>query len=97
MSTLQRKIKRAWVRPKVLSPKKVIVVFSILRSGTIENLKVTQSSGSEECDKSATAAIKAAAPFQPLPEECPPSVDIQFTFDSDVNAPGIPAPNPPSK
>lgn len=44
-----------------------VVFFSILRDGTMADLRVESSSGSEEHDYAALSAVQAAAPFPPLP------------------------------
>ena len=35
-------------------------------------------------DRAALKAVEDSAPFRPLPEHAPPSVDIEFTFDYNV-------------
>ena len=81
LATLQRKIKKAWVIPEKTPTKEVKVRFTIESSGGLVSAKVFQSCGSAECDRAALEAIKNAAPFKELPENAPPRVEIEYTFD----------------
>ena len=80
MAHLQRRIKRNWFPPKSAMSKHVVVEFKILRNGTMEDARVTQSAG-DLSDRAALRALELAAPFQPLPAGSSPDVTIQFTFD----------------
>lgn len=81
MQSVQTKIKKHWHPTKEASSKKVKVQFSVGKTGKVHNLKLTKSSGSPACDKSALQAVMAAAPFAPLPAGQTDSVDIDFSFD----------------
>jgi len=84
MADLQRKIKRCWFPPHDVETKRVKVIFTLLTSGELSNLRLVRSSGSTIADKAALKAVEDAAPFRHLPEHAPASVDIEFTFDYNV-------------
>ncbi len=48
---------------------RVAIVFEILKDGSVPELRLVASSGSEPLDRAAVAAIRASNPFPPLPEE----------------------------
>jgi periplasmic protein TonB len=59
----------------------VIVTFDILRNGSIQNVRVTRSSGNFAADQSAQRAIVMSNPFQPLPAQYERDVaTIEFVF-----------------
>ncbi len=80
MAYLERRIKKQWDAPMVVG--KAVVSFTLALDGKITDIKTAHSSGSIVFDKSALAALNAAAPFRELPRSSPASVQIQFTFDS---------------
>jgi TonB family protein len=57
------------VDPGVSGSFQTIVYFRIERSGQITDVKIEQSSGATPLDLSAIRAVKASAPFPPLPRE----------------------------
>ena len=60
---------------------RVIVIFTIIRNGTVQNLRVVASSKVEVLDRAATAAIKASDPFAPLPADFKGDhIDLQLDF-----------------
>src|SRR5262249_33877052 len=60
---------------------KVIVIFTIIRNGTVQNLRMVASSKVEILDRAATAAIKASDPFAPLPADFKGEyIDLQLDF-----------------
>ncbi len=82
---LQRRIRRNWAPPSEDRSKRVVAVFTISRDGRLLGFRVQQSSGSPPADQAAAAAVKASAPFRPLPATYKGnSIDIQFTFDYEV-------------
>ncbi len=81
MAELQRRIKRNWTPPKDPMSRQVIVEFTISRSGELGSVRLSKSSGLSLNDQAAISAIRAAAPYPPLPKYSDESVDIQFTFD----------------
>ena len=84
MAELQRRIKRAWYPPKSHESDRIQVVFKVHTNGTMSNLRLSKSSSSAIANQAALKAIQNAAPFRPLPDGAPDSVDIQFTFDYNV-------------
>lgn len=66
-------IRRNWLIPQVaeLSRGRVVVQFSVLRNGTIVELRVPQPSGIEALTVSAVNALKLSNPTSTLPPEYP--------------------------
>jgi hypothetical protein len=62
--------------------KKTTVVFSLLRDGSLKDLKVLTKSGSSEHDARALESVKACMPFKPAPPGSPPEekhlIDINY-------------------
>lgn len=59
----------------------VVVTFDILRNGSIQNVRVTRSSGNFGADQSAQRAILLSNPFPPLPAQYEQNVaTIEFSF-----------------
>ena len=85
MKTMQTSIKKNWNPPKGDTSRQVVLFFKIAKDGSLKNYSVLQSSGNDKTDEAAIEALKAAAPFAPLPEEyTKDDIDIQFTFDYNV-------------
>lgn len=73
LTVMQRKIAEHW-RPvygefERRGGKRVVVYFRVLRDGSIQDLKIEESSGDETLDRSAAKAIMEASPLPPLPYE----------------------------
>jgi protein TonB len=81
--TVYQRVAAAWLRPAT-SPKaggKTVVIAIIARDGTIAPPIVNLKSDSEAWDAAALAAVKKAAPFEPLPKSySQPSVEVHFHF-----------------
>jgi len=61
---------------------KAVVTTTILEDGALGETKIHHKSGSAAWDAAGLAAIKAAAPFDPLPDSYPqPSVEVHFHFE----------------
>lgn len=70
------------ISPSLLTAPRVYVNFDILRDGTVANVKIAQSSGIPEVDRSALRAVLASTPLGPLPSEYSGSkVSVEFYFD----------------
>ncbi|MGH9433770.1 MAG: energy transducer TonB, partial [Terriglobia bacterium] len=70
------------ISPNITSARRVYVEFKVQRDGTITNVKLTQSSGYAEVDRSALRAIDASSPLAPLPSDYRGnSVTVSFYFD----------------
>ena len=60
---------------------RVGIVFEILKDGTVPQLRMVASSGSDALDRAALAGIHASIPFPPLPEEFTGNhLVLQFIF-----------------
>jgi TonB family protein len=60
---------------------RVGIVFEILKDGTVPQLRLVASSGSDALDRAALAGIRASIPFPPLPEEFTGNhLVLQFIF-----------------
>lgn len=72
----------ATVSPRILTAPRLYITFDIMRSGQIENVKVTESSGIPEVDRSGLRAILGSNPLAPLPSSFSgSSVTVEFWFD----------------
>jgi protein TonB len=70
------------ISPNLLTAPRVYVSFDILKDGTITNVRVTQSSGIPEVDRSAIRAVLASNPLGPLPPGYTGNkVTVEFYFD----------------
>jgi len=57
------------------------VIFEILKDGSVPELRLVRSSGSDALDRAAVAGIHASAPFPPLPSEFTGNhLVLQFIF-----------------
>jgi protein TonB len=66
----------------IVSAPRVYVDFDIQRNGTITNVKIAQSSGIPEVDRSALQAVLASNPLAPLPQAYSGNqVHVEFYFD----------------
>jgi TonB family protein len=60
---------------------RVAIVFEILKNGSVPQLRLVASSGSDPLDRAALAAIRASIPFPPLPDEFTGNhLVLQFIF-----------------
>jgi TonB family protein len=60
---------------------RVSIVFEILKDGSVPQLRLVASSGSEPLDRAAVAGIRTSIPFPPLPEEFTGNhLVLQFIF-----------------
>lgn len=86
MAALQRKIKRNWTPPHGKEKRRAKAVFKVGKTGKLSDLKITATTGSDSADKAALNAVEQSAPFEALPEGSPEAVEIEFTFDYNMNA-----------
>lgn len=78
-------IEQNWQEVSVTSSRQATVRFVIDRSGNVVNVELVQSSGLAATDEAAIAAIRAAAPFNPLPDLYEAeTLAIRFTFNYEV-------------
>ncbi len=83
LSANERKVSKNWFSG--VSSESVghscVVYFRLRKDGRIEDLRIEQSSGNSYFDRSATRAIRSAAPFPPLPRAFSDEfLGIHFTF-----------------
>ncbi|MDX2086014.1 MAG: energy transducer TonB [Candidatus Melainabacteria bacterium] len=85
IAELQRRIKRNWAPPSDNRNKRIVALFTIGRDGRLLAVNIQQSSGVQIADEAAIRAVKASAPFRPLPVNFRGSdIDVQFIFDYNV-------------
>jgi TonB family protein len=46
---------------------RVVLIFTVLRNGAIQNLHIVANSGTQSLDQAATTAVQSASPFAQLP------------------------------
>lgn len=70
---IRRKIEQHWsYPPQALSGKKegkAVIRFTIDASGTLTGVRITTTSGSPVLDEGTLAAVRAAAPYAPIPAD----------------------------
>jgi TonB family protein len=85
MAELERRIKRHWSPPRGSSSRKVLLLFYLARDGRLVKIETKKTSGDEETDRAAIAAVVASTPFIPFPPQVKEDVlPIEFTFDYNV-------------
>ncbi|MCL1971815.1 MAG: energy transducer TonB [Endomicrobia bacterium] len=67
-NTIVRSIGRRWQWSESYGRLRAVVYFKILRDGSIEGLRIKDSSGDDGFDQNALRAVQRASPFAPLPE-----------------------------
>lgn len=84
MADLQARIRSNWkIYPY---RKRTEVLFKIHSDGSVSDLKIGQSTGSELENTEALKTITRSAPFPRLPSGSPSLVDIAFTFDQNLRS-----------
>jgi len=70
------------ISPTLMSAPRAHVNFDIQRDGTITGIRLAQSSGIPDVDRSALRAVEASSPLGPLPADYSgSSVSVSFYFD----------------
>jgi TonB family protein len=87
MRALQYAIKHNWHPPRVNQSQRSVVAFKVSTAGEISDIHIKDSTGNEEMDQSAIAAVKRIAPFAQLPAGDPAKVDVEITLDYKVKQP----------
>jgi TonB family protein len=60
---------------------RVVVIFTVLREGTVQDLRIVSGSGTESLDQAAATAVQSASPFPQLPADFNDNrIVVQFTF-----------------
>lgn len=81
LSGLNRLVDQNWQRVSVEATRRTKIQFRVDRQGRLTDLQLIQSSGDTLADQAALQAIRAAAPFAPLPQNTTEDVLIvNFTF-----------------
>jgi len=86
VNAVRNRISSNWllstISPHITRAPRVYLNFDILRDGTITNVRIVQSSGIPEVDRSALRAVLASTPLGPLPTDYSGSrVSVEFFFD----------------
>src|SRR5277367_3679738 len=88
ISAVVRKIQNNWdentIDPNIRAARraKTTVEFTILRDGTVKNLRIYQGSGNSSMDNSGLRAVLSAGSMPPLPSDSNDThVDVTFDFD----------------
>ena len=86
VEAVQRRISSNWLQstidPSVSAAPRVVVVFTILRDGSVTNIQLTQRSNNNSVDNSAIRAVRESSPLTPLPGAYSGSnVNVEFYFD----------------
>ncbi len=88
VAATKRRVQQNWLQntidPNVRAARtaKTTMQFTILRDGTIKDIKMVQSSGNASMDNSAMRALLGASPLQALPSDYSgSSVNVLFDFD----------------
>jgi TonB family protein len=88
IAAVVRKIQSNWdettIDPAVRAGRraKTTVEFTILRDGTVKNLRIYQTSGNSSMDNSGLRAVLSAGSMPPLPNDSNDNhVDVTFDFD----------------
>lgn len=86
MSELEKRIKKHWIPPRGSESRKVLLLFYLARDGKLVKIETKKTSGDEETDRAAMAAVeKSTMPFLPFPPEVKEDVlPVEFTFDYNV-------------
>src|SRR2546428_13292240 len=60
---------------------RVVVIFTVLRDGTSQDLRIVSGSGTESLDQAAATAVQSASPFSQLPADFSDNrIVVQFAF-----------------
>jgi len=86
VSAVRNRISSNWllstISPSILTAPRVYLTFDISRDGTVGNVRITQTSGRPEVDRSALRAVLASNPLGPLPPDYSgDKVTVEFYFD----------------
>jgi len=72
VQALQQRIASKWrtseLDARLKSAPQCVVAFEIQRDGSVQDLRVVQSSGNQQLDLSTLRAVTEAGPFEPLPQ-----------------------------
>jgi TonB family protein len=83
VASMQAKIKKNWLPPVSNEICRIVMLFKIDQDGNISHLKLEKSSGHTLADGTALTAVEKSSPFDPLPLNPGPAVDVQFSIEQD--------------
>jgi protein TonB len=82
---IYRKVNPLWLFPKeleiMMEQGNVLIQFTILKDGTVKNVRIRKSSGYPKFDQNVVVAILKAAPFKPIPNGLGQRLDILAPFE----------------
>ncbi len=85
MKRMNSAIKAAWHPPSLRRTIKASVVFRVLSSGEITNIRYKSDDPDNSYKEAALAAMKVCTPLEPLPEFSPDTVDMEYQFSMTIN------------
>ena len=78
---VRNKINENWAYSKDAGNNRAVIYFKILRNGTVESVKIKESSGDNFFDRISLRAVELASPFPQLPSQfSEPYLGIFFEF-----------------
>lgn len=83
-SMVTKRIKLKWKPAREKRSSRTVVLFQILRDGSVKDEKVTSKSYDPRHDQAALDTIRACAPFPKLPDGSQKSMGVEFTFSYNV-------------
>jgi protein TonB len=90
---IRRRVKKNWQPTSPNSEQNTVLNFAIQRNGQITELRVVESSGDEQVDRDALAAVQKSSPFKALPQTFPRDLlEVQFSFNIYIHQ-GLFSPN----
>lgn len=80
LASLNRAIDRNWQRVSVAATSRTRIQFRVNQAGEVFDLHLLEPSGNRLADEAALQAVRAAAPFAPLPPNAEQVLIVNFTF-----------------
>ncbi len=85
MAEVEKSIKANWHPPRAFRSNRIIVIFKIDKKGNLLDYEFKKPSKNKKANEAVIEALKATAPFKPLPKEYKGnSVPIEFSFDYNI-------------
>jgi len=86
LAALNRTVERNWRQVSVTATSRTRIQFHVNRQGEVTSLQLLEASGNTLADQAAIQAVRAAAPFAPLPSNTPENtLIVNFTFTQWLN------------
>lgn len=80
----QQRIKKVWFPPKCIPQDEPMVLFKVDRSGQRFAVRLGRRGSESYSDEAALKAVNQSAPFTPLPDGSPATIEIRQCFHSSV-------------